>query len=121
MSAVEETGVGGGALSNDVLLVFFPFPERKEWIEHITSRFKGLQVRWVNAINPDHSVVTATDVAAELWDGVTILSTFMPPPAELIPNVRFVQVTSAGVDRWPNHPTYQDEKVKFSTSNGIHA
>ncbi|KAI0109848.1 hypothetical protein F4814DRAFT_424737 [Daldinia grandis] len=121
MSAVEATGVGDGALSNDVLLVFFPFPERKEWIEHITDRFKGLQVRWVNAINPDYSVVNAKDVAAELWDGVTLLSTFMPPPAELVPGVRFVQVTSAGVDRWPDHPIYQDDRVKFSTSNGIHA
>ncbi|KAI8960819.1 hypothetical protein F5Y11DRAFT_251031 [Daldinia sp. FL1419] len=121
MSTSEEIVAGNEALSNDVLLVFFPFPERKDWIEKITSRFKGLRVRWTGAINPDHSVVKATDIDPELWNGVTLLSTFMPPPVELIPNVRFVQVTSAGVDKWPSHPTYQNETVKFCTSNGIHA
>ncbi|KAI1470498.1 uncharacterized protein F4812DRAFT_417834 [Daldinia caldariorum] len=125
MFTVQETGGDATSLSKDILLVFYTLPERKErikeWMEHITNRFKGLKVRWVSAINPDHTIVKPTDLASDIWDGVTMLSTSTPPPAELIPNVRFVHVNSAGVDKWLNHPTYQNGNVLFSTSNGIHA
>ncbi len=44
----------------------------------------------------------------------------MPPPAELMSKVRYVQLSSAGADRWPGHPVYENKDVVFCTSNGCH-
>ncbi|KAI0841432.1 D-isomer specific 2-hydroxyacid dehydrogenase [Hypoxylon sp. FL0890] len=121
MSPAEETGEEVGPLSNDVLLVYLPLPEKPECAERLTKKFKGLQVRWVSAAKPGHALVDPEELRPDIWDGVTLLSTYMPPPAEIIPKVRFVQLPSAGVDRWPGHPKYEDEKVVFCTSNGVHA
>ncbi|KAI1100660.1 hypothetical protein F4804DRAFT_318328 [Jackrogersella minutella] len=118
MSTSEETG---GDLSNDILLIYAPYPEKGAWAERLTRRFKGLKVRWVISAKSPLVVPKAEDLDAEAWDGVTLLATFMPPPAEFLSKVRFVQLTTAGVDRWPGHLKYQDESTIFCTSNGVHA
>ncbi|OTA95510.1 hypothetical protein M434DRAFT_28833 [Hypoxylon sp. CO27-5] len=122
MAPAEETGGGElGALSNDILLVYLPLPEKPECAERLTGKFKGLQVRWVSALQPGRPLVNAEELQPDVWDGVTLLSTYMPPPAELLPKLRFVQLPSAGVDRWPGHAKYEDKDVIFCTSNGVHA
>ncbi|KAI1142068.1 D-isomer specific 2-hydroxyacid dehydrogenase [Hypoxylon sp. FL0543] len=120
MSPAEETGGDVGPLSNDILLVCLPLPEKPECAERLTKKFKGLQVRWLSALKPGQPLADA-ELHPDVWDGVTLLSTYMPPPAEIIPKVRFVQLPSAGVDRWPGHPKYEDKDVIFCTSNGVHA
>ncbi|OTA98092.1 hypothetical protein M426DRAFT_326261 [Hypoxylon sp. CI-4A] len=121
MSASESAGGEITSLGNDVLLAFIPLAENPEWTEKLAKKFKGLQIRWVKSITPEHTIVKPDDLPAETWDGVTLLYTFLPPRIELIPKVRFVQLTSAGADKWPGHPKYQDESVVFCTSNGSHA
>lgn len=74
----------------------------------------------MNSMSADRSLLQAKDLPAETWNGVTLLCTFVPPPSHLLGSVRFVQLTSAGADMWPGHATYEDEKVSFCTSNGIH-
>ncbi|KAI1073474.1 hypothetical protein F5B20DRAFT_566983 [Whalleya microplaca] len=108
------------SLSDDILLVFLPTKAETEWVERITNLYPGFNVRWVNTVNEDRTLVKPEDVSDQVWDGVTMLATYMPPPAHLVPKVRFVQLTSAGADRWPNHPKYQDENVIFCTANGVH-
>ncbi|XXG99345.1 Transcription initiation factor IIA subunit 2 [Hypoxylon texense] len=120
MSAAVETGDGAGSLSNDIILLFMPFPERPEWTDRVTKRY-GLRVRFVSSIREDKTVINIADLGAEVWEGVTLLCTYMPPPAELIPKVRFVQLTSAGADKWLGHPKYQDKDTIICTSNGIHS
>ncbi|KAI1491564.1 D-isomer specific 2-hydroxyacid dehydrogenase [Biscogniauxia mediterranea] len=111
-----------GPLSKDILLVFLPRDPQTEWIERIKSQHPGLEVRWFNLQKEDRTFVKAEEVPSHVWDGVTLLTAFMyPPPAGLLSNVRFIQLISAGADRWPGHPTYQDEKVVFCTANGAHA
>ncbi|KAI4865418.1 hypothetical protein F4820DRAFT_297733 [Hypoxylon rubiginosum] len=119
MSAAVGTGDGAGSLSNDIVLLFMPFPERPEWTDRIFKRY-GLRVRWVNSIREDKSVISAAELGPE-FDGVTLLCTYMPPPAELIPKVRFVQLTSAGADKWLSHPKYQEKSTVFCTSNGVNS
>ncbi|KAI5861934.1 hypothetical protein GGS23DRAFT_119731 [Durotheca rogersii] len=121
MSKADESGGEVGPLANDVLLVFTPVAEQTEWIKRVTNRFEGLRVRWVNSLKADGTILTAREVPAEVWDGVTILTTFVPPPEDLVAKVRLIQVSSAGTDRWTNHPKYLDENTIFCTSNGIHA
>ncbi|KAI2466339.1 hypothetical protein F4781DRAFT_434500 [Annulohypoxylon bovei var. microspora] len=121
MSTAVEIGGEVNSLSNDVLAIFVPYPETPGFIERLTNHFKGLQVRWIKSTTSPLITPRAEDLDVTAWDGVTLLATFMPPPAEFLPKVRFVQLNTAGIDRWPKHATYQDEKVIFSTSNGVHA
>lgn len=60
------------------------------------------------------------ELPSEVWDGLTMLLTHSPPPAELLSKVRFVQLTSAGADAWAGHDTYKKDEVMFCTTNGIH-
>jgi phosphoglycerate dehydrogenase-like enzyme len=109
-------------IQDDVLLIFLPIPPEENWVDSITSRYSGLTVRWESRNDPTTGDErTIESLPAEVWEGVTILMCFRPPPAQLMPNVRFVQLTSAGVDRWMNHERYKDEKCAFATASGVHS
>ena len=116
MSTLKENH----GLRNDILLVIVPGGLPEEWARRVSNRYKGLQIRYSNPMDEDGSAKDATEIPTEMWAGVTILCTFAPPPAELISSVRFVQLTSAGSDRWQGHLTYQNRNIPFCTSNGIH-
>ncbi|ORY64823.1 D-3-phosphoglycerate dehydrogenase [Pseudomassariella vexata] len=104
------------APSKDKLLLLLSGKPRPEWIPRIESKFPKLEVCWVDA-DPGN---TGPSKEAEVWQGVTILVTYRPPPAELMSSVRFVQLVSAGADMWAQHEVYKDEKVIFCTANGCH-
>lgn len=113
------------ALSKDVLLVFVPRPREDAWVRRIESKFPGLQVRWVNRDEYAQDIHKVSDalktMPAEEWAGVTLATSSIPPPAHFMKSVRFVQLTSAGADRWLEHETYKDPNVIFSTANGLHS
>lgn len=109
------------ALSNDILLVIFLTEPNNEWISRVKGKHPGLEVRWVNVLNDDHTFKKAEDMK-DLWNGVTILCPFIfPPPVEYLKSVRFIQLSSAGIDNWINHEAYKNKNLLFSTSNGAHA
>ncbi|KAI0020482.1 D-isomer specific 2-hydroxyacid dehydrogenase [Xylariomycetidae sp. FL0641] len=108
-------------LSGDVLLVFIPGPERTEWVRRVKEEHPGLEIRWADAFDEHGNFRTAEDLPSSTWEGLTMISTYLPPPAHLMPKVRYVQLPSAGADKWPGHPTYEDKNVVFCTANGIHA
>ncbi|KAH7311315.1 D-isomer specific 2-hydroxyacid dehydrogenase [Stachybotrys elegans] len=105
--------------TTDVILVFTPWDAPQWWMKYMATTHPSIEVRWVNSTAPDRSLKRPEDTPLEIWDGVTILCTYEPPPAHLLRSVRFVQLTSAGSDMWVGHPTFEDEKVVFCTSNGI--
>ncbi|KAI0124192.1 D-isomer specific 2-hydroxyacid dehydrogenase [Xylariales sp. AK1849] len=107
-------------LGKDKMLVFIPEDPHHEWISKIKSTYPGFEIRWVNSIKPDGSLTAYEELDDEVWDGLTILVAYVPPPAKLLSKVRFVQLTSAGADKWTQHDTYKDDKVIFCTTNGIH-
>jgi phosphoglycerate dehydrogenase-like enzyme len=61
-------------------------------------------------------------VPDKAWATVEILYTgsILPDPGQA-PNLRWVQLNSAGMDHFANHPLLQDEKITFTTASGIHA
>ena len=107
-----------GLLSKDKLLVLLPTPPDLEWIAATQDAYPGLRIEWSSAPN---GPVAHQDAAPEVWEGATILFGFMPPPAHLIPSVRFIQVTSAGIDRWVSHEKYKDPDVLFANVSGTQA
>jgi phosphoglycerate dehydrogenase-like enzyme len=106
-----------GALSNDILLVFLPTDPDADWIAKIESKYPGIKVRWSVRATPEELILDPA-----VWEGVTMFVTMRPHPAELMKSVRYVQLSSAGADRWlnPVHPKYQDPNTIFCTGNGTH-
>lgn len=107
-------------LSKDKLLIFQPQGPTPEWIARVQARHPGLEIIYEDSRLPDGSIKPFEELESGVRDGITLLSTYIPPPAKLIPGVKFVQLPSAGVDKWLGHETYADENVIFSTGNGCH-
>ncbi|POS78797.1 D-isomer specific 2-hydroxyacid dehydrogenase [Diaporthe helianthi] len=105
--------------SNDVLLVLSGAGRDEQWEIDLFQRIPGrLQVRWENIRNPDGSLRKLEEVDRSIFEDVTILFTYEPVPAEWIPKVRFVQLSSAGSDLWAKHSKFLDSSVKFATTTG---
>ncbi|KAF9872469.1 2-hydroxyacid dehydrogenase [Colletotrichum karsti] len=107
-------------LANDVLLVFLSSPRNEEWVNRVESRFPGLEVRWANNHLPDGRFLLPDELPDEVWDGVTMLISFNAPSPSRLSKVRFVQLTSAGADKWRDHDIYKSPDVPFCTTNGCH-
>ena len=104
-------------LSNDVLLVSVPTPPHETWIAHLKASHPGLTVRWFTQPN----TYPPLPLPEEMYEGVTLLITLWPHPAESLPNVRYIQLLSAGADRWIKHDLYKNQNVIFCTANGAHS
>ncbi|GAB1316954.1 D-isomer specific 2-hydroxyacid dehydrogenase NAD-binding domain-containing protein [Madurella fahalii] len=105
------------SLSNDVLLMTVPSPPNETWIAELERKYPGFKVRWVL----QETKLPAHPLPHDVYDGVTILCTVLPHPAELLPKLRYVQLMSAGADRWITHELYKRPGVMFCTGNGVHA
>lgn len=105
--------------SDDVLLMLTGAERDEQWEQSLFPRIPGkLQVRWENLRKPDGSLRSVEEVDRGIFEDVTILFTYAPVPAEWIPKVRFVQLSSAGSDLWASHPKFLDNGVKFATTSG---
>ncbi|KAK4038531.1 hypothetical protein C8A01DRAFT_47860 [Parachaetomium inaequale] len=113
-SVVTEAGKG---LSQEVFLLALPSPPNKPWIAQLEASHPGLEVRWVT-----QAIYSPPDpLPKEVSDNVTMLCSLWPLPAEVLPKVRYVQLISAGADRWITQDLYKDPNVTFCTANGAHA
>ena len=118
METVRETC----ALSKDKLMLFFPKEPDHQWINKISERYPGLQVNWVASVKSDGQSIDSKELSAEDWDGTTMLfADFIPPPADLLSKVRFVQLASAGADIWYDHPVYLRKETIFSNASGVYS
>ncbi|KAK3290938.1 uncharacterized protein B0H64DRAFT_49814 [Chaetomium fimeti] len=113
-SAPTQTHKG---LSNDVLLVAIPTPPNEPLIAKLEARHPGLKVRWFNQPN----IFPPVPLPAETYEDVTLLFTLWPHPAELLPKARYIQLLSAGADRWITHDLYKNPDITFCTANGAHS
>ncbi|KAE8143853.1 hypothetical protein BDV38DRAFT_266976 [Aspergillus pseudotamarii] len=105
-------------LCKDVLLIQMPIEIPAEWKRKMESKYPGIEIRsrvlWLEL------GLEANQIEPELWNGVTLTCLYLTHPEELMSNVRFIQLTSAGVDRWIHHQRYNSPDVAFSTASGIH-
>ncbi|KAL8406861.1 hypothetical protein RB596_005372 [Gaeumannomyces avenae] len=114
----------GLSLEGEVLLVCIPTEPKLEWVTAMEERYPGLEIRWVDRdwyLDTNVFASGTLNLPAGLYDGVTMVMSFLPPKPEDMKRVRFVQLTSAGADRWVTHDVYRDPNVIFCTANGIHA
>jgi phosphoglycerate dehydrogenase-like enzyme len=94
-----------------------------------TQRFTEAQMGRIRAVSPDLEVVQksvredwdAQDTAALLDGNEEILYCFMPPrDLSIAPNLKWVQLHSAGINQLIHHPILQSD-LRITTTSGIHA
>lgn len=109
--------------ANDKLLVHLNLPAPAGWLEKVAERYPQLTVLWkIAKFDPSIPDVENVDVLDdEILEGVTMICVFPPFSAEKLPNVRYLQLVSAGSDRWVNHPYYLDPKVQFCNASGAYS
>jgi hypothetical protein len=105
------------SLSHDVLLVAIPFPPQDQWMARLEALYPGFKVRWV----VQSTNYPPEPLPEEVYDGVTILLTLWPHPIERLQKVRYVQLISAGADKWIPHELYKNPDVLLCTANGAHS
>lgn len=105
--------------ANDTLLIAIPFhnDSSEKWATELETHFPGLKVRCAN----QPPKFPPNPLPEELFEGVTMLCTLWPHPAEKVKGVRYVQLVSAGADAWTKHELYKNPDVVFCTANGAHA
>ncbi|GIZ43857.1 hypothetical protein CKM354_000707000 [Cercospora kikuchii] len=111
----------GGGPAKDTLLAVLPFPEPKDITEHLTQKFPGLDIKWVEVTFSNDTQELRKRVLKELWHSATILITFnvIPEPDE-VPNLELIHLVSAGSNQVQNTDIYKDTKITITTSSGIH-
>ncbi|KAF4467273.1 d-isomer specific 2-hydroxyacid dehydrogenase [Fusarium albosuccineum] len=105
------------SLGKEKVLIFIPSPPNEEWISRVQTRFPGLKVVWFNNSKPG-GYVSPDEIARDIWDGVTIYCSFMPASADRMRNTRFVQLATAGNDRWLENEAFHSPNVVFCSASG---
>jgi hypothetical protein len=120
--ASADTGNVPSKLSTDIILLQIPPEPDLQWIARLEAKYPGLKVRWEQLRwKPGDKLDSgATALPPETWEGVTMACLFLSHPAHLMSKVRYVQLTSAGADKWVDHATYKNPNVVFCTANGTH-
>ncbi len=91
-----------------------------------TVRFDDEQLAQLRAVSPrlklvQHTVQDVHALPSHVWPEVEVLCTFwaLPEPGQA-PNLRWVQLLSAGADHAVEHPALGPD-VRVTTASGIHA
>lgn len=110
-------------LENEKLLINVPMPAPPGWLEKARARFPGLEIVWEEAKLSTMGTKGIDDLPADVVAGVTIMcpSPLVLPSPESMRDVRFVQLVSAGSDRWADHAVFNDGKTVFASGSGVHA
>lgn len=114
----------GGGPEKEVLLFIQNNDEPKHILDPLRRDFPNLEVIF-HKLSPSENgkqKPSAEDVPASLWQKATILVTMfvLPPKPDLAPNLKWIQVLSAGVDHLVNEPIFKDTDIPITTASGIH-
>ncbi|KAI1439800.1 hypothetical protein F5Y02DRAFT_404822 [Annulohypoxylon stygium] len=107
-------------LKGHKLLMLVPWDPPAGYIDELHKTFPGLEVihaiwdTWQESSLPSH-------ITEEDWKTVTILLTGPKfPTKEAAPNLKLVQLQSAGANYILNNPLFTDTDIAFCTANGVH-
>jgi phosphoglycerate dehydrogenase-like enzyme len=103
-------------LFNRSRFVLITAPLAEGWIERLRNISPDLQIEWV----PNG---TGSAISVDLWQSAEILYTSFVtrlPAPEMAPNLRWVQLYSAGADRITDTRLYRSPVI-FTSASGVHA
>lgn len=109
MAATENLSLAGHKL-----LILMPFDPALEYISDLENAFTDLEVSW-------HKTNISGYVDFSPYKDITILCThsIFPTPAQA-PNLKFIQLSSAGANHCHDNPLYKNPAITFCTANGVH-
>ncbi|KAJ4310471.1 hypothetical protein N0V84_010953 [Fusarium piperis] len=106
--------------SPEVLLIITPFVPKTEWLDHLKEKCPSVEV--ITYPTELYALEVPKELPTEVWKRTTALFTWKAfPPKELVPNLKFVQLLSAGCAQIFGLPLFEETEIAFSTSNGSHA
>ncbi|KAI0887586.1 uncharacterized protein GGS22DRAFT_157534 [Annulohypoxylon maeteangense] len=107
-------------LKGHKLLMLVPWEPPTGYIDGLHKTFPGLEVTHANWDTWKESSLP-THIDEKDWKTVTILLTGPKfPTKEAAPNLKLVQLQSAGANYILNNPLFTDTDVAFCTANGVH-
>ncbi|EER45283.1 conserved hypothetical protein [Histoplasma capsulatum H143] len=110
--------MGDAPLPQEHLLVILPFDEPVALINDIRESFPHIRVSY---FRQQRETQVHGAVPKDLLNSATILCMLhYAPILEDIPNVKFVHIVSAGMDRYLSHPLLTDTEIDLTTTSGIH-
>ncbi|OBT76295.1 hypothetical protein VF21_03343 [Pseudogymnoascus sp. 05NY08] len=122
--------MGGETPIEGHLLVVWGVPEPKQQIAALRLKYPNLKITYKQASVAFADPATIArlseeDVSDDEWLSATHLATMSYlPPARLVPaftkNVKFIQLTSAGVNHLAAHPIFTSTSIPITTTSGIH-
>jgi len=105
-------------LKGHKLLIIGPIYPEPSALDAFKARFPGLQI----AHHREEFNASKPPFPLEEWKDVTIAVTFMtlPTTQEEAPNLKYVQLMSAGANHVLQHPFFKNTDAVFCTANGVH-
>ncbi|KFY00539.1 hypothetical protein V490_01299 [Pseudogymnoascus sp. VKM F-3557] len=112
------------------LLVVWGVPEPKAELDALRNKYPSLKVTYRQATVAFSDPTTIArlsgeEVSDDEWLSATHLATMSYlPPAHLVPavakNLKFIQLTSAGVNHLAAHPVFTSTTIPICSTSGIH-
>ena len=120
-SAQISAQMGGGP-PKDRLLLAFPFPEPKEVVDHIRSKFPQIEVTFAQVPFSFVPKDIEDALSPEVYKDTTILCTFaaLPKKREDAKKLELLQLLSAGSNHIQDTWVWKTEDVEVCTASGIH-
>ncbi|OBT65794.1 hypothetical protein VE03_03312 [Pseudogymnoascus sp. 23342-1-I1] len=122
--------MGGETPVEGNLLIVWGVPEPQELIAGLRLKYPTLKITYKQASVAFSDPATIArlseeDVSDDEWLSATHLTTMSYlPPARLVPEVtkklKFIQLTSAGVNHLATHPIFTSTSIPITTTSGIH-
>lgn len=107
----------GGGPPEEVLLFLYSDKGSND-LKHL---FDSIEAQFPHVEVVPHSAKSTDDVPDSLWQRATIVVTlFLLPKPELVPNLKWIQLASAGIDHIVNHPIFKESRISITTASGIH-
>ncbi|KAK3671271.1 hypothetical protein LTR78_008906 [Recurvomyces mirabilis] len=114
--------VMGGGPAKEHLLCVLPQPEPTEILKTLRKKFPHIDIEYKQVSFTHDKDKLREELPSKIWRDVTILYTLFAFPEKLsdAPNLRLVQLASAGSNQLQDHPIYTDSDITITTSSGIH-
>ncbi|KFY59056.1 hypothetical protein V496_05787 [Pseudogymnoascus sp. VKM F-4515 (FW-2607)] len=122
--------MGGETPIEGNLLIVWGVPEPKEMVAGLRVKYPNLKITYKQATVAFSDPATIArlseeEVSEDEWLSATHLATMSYlPPARLVPTIaktlKFIQLTSAGVNHLAAHPIFTSTSIPITTTSGIH-
>ncbi|KIX05809.1 uncharacterized protein Z518_03781 [Rhinocladiella mackenziei CBS 650.93] len=106
-------------MSGEVLLVLLPWAPPDDYVQNLAQISPGIRV--ITHKTGVYEKEVPQEISNKTWAMATILLTWrIFPTKEQAPNLRYVQLISAGCNQVFGLPIFEETDIPFCTANGVH-